>query len=102
MVNAGIIHFAGLVTCLPMWLAPNLITLAGTLCVLAAYILNIAFNPGFTGGCCINVSYLLMIQLGAIQALATSALVPCKHLHGHHTFSRSGSNIAACVACLRS
>ncbi len=34
---------------LPMWLAPNLITLAGTLAIVAAYALNVYYNPSFTG-----------------------------------------------------
>ncbi len=38
---------AGLVELLPMWLAPNLVTLAGTACVLFAYILNIFYIPTF-------------------------------------------------------
>lgn len=38
-----------LVNKLPLWLAPNVITLAGTLCIVAAYALNIIYNPSFVG-----------------------------------------------------
>ena len=32
-----------------MWLAPNLITLAGTLLIVEAYLLNMWYSPTFTG-----------------------------------------------------
>lgn len=38
-----------LVDRLPLWLAPNLITLAASLCILLAYLLNVAYLPDFTG-----------------------------------------------------
>ncbi|GFH29710.1 CDP-ethanolamine:DAG ethanolamine phosphotransferase, partial [Haematococcus lacustris] len=33
---------------LPLWLAPNLITLAATMCIASAYILNIIYVPDFS------------------------------------------------------
>jgi hypothetical protein len=36
---------------LPMWLAPNLITLVASACIFAAYALNVAYLPDFTGEC---------------------------------------------------
>ena len=35
---------------LPMWLAPNLITLSGLLGVLSTYLLIFLFQPDFAGG----------------------------------------------------
>ena len=41
---------AGLVSLLPMWLAPNLITLVASACIAIAYALNALYLPDFTGG----------------------------------------------------
>jgi len=34
---------------LPMWLAPNLITLTASACIAVAYAINTAFLPDFAG-----------------------------------------------------
>ena len=41
---------AGLVSLLPMWLAPNLITLVASACIAIAYAVNALYLPDFTGG----------------------------------------------------
>jgi hypothetical protein len=40
---------AGLVEFLPMWLAPNLITLMASACIAVAYAVNVVYLPDFTG-----------------------------------------------------
>lgn len=39
----------GLVNLLPLWLAPNLITLAASTCIAIAYAVNALYLPDFTG-----------------------------------------------------
>lgn len=45
----NVLMHAGMVSLLPMWLAPNLITLMASCAIVAAYATNVYFNPGFTG-----------------------------------------------------
>ena len=42
---------AGLVNCLPLWLAPNLITLVGLIGMFVAYGIGCYYDPDFDGGC---------------------------------------------------
>lgn len=45
-------HATGLVNRLPLWLAPNLITLIASACIAVAYAINIVYLPNFSGQCC--------------------------------------------------
>jgi hypothetical protein len=49
-VDDTALNLAGSVQQLPMWLAPNLVTLLGTMALLVAYLINTYYTPDFVGG----------------------------------------------------
>ncbi|KAL6763528.1 CDP-Ethanolamine:DAG ethanolamine phosphotransferase [Haematococcus lacustris] len=98
----------GLVGLMPMWLAPNLITLMGTLCVVAAYLVTMLHQPLFTGDSprwvyvWSGVAVVLYVNLDCMdgkQARRTRSSSPLGQLFDHGCDALSLPLLMATVRC---
>jgi hypothetical protein len=60
-----------------MWLAPNLVTLLGTMALVVAYLINTYYTPDFVGG------HLRLPAVSCVQGATTRVAQPVAQLQQH-------------------
>eukprot|EP00879_Flechtneria_rotunda_P007428 GHRR01007792.1.p1 GENE.GHRR01007792.1~~GHRR01007792.1.p1 ORF type:complete len:237 (+),score=48.01 GHRR01007792.1:315-1025(+) len=93
---------------LPLWLAPNLITLTGTLALIASYLLSAYYIPDFAGdaprwvylfAAAAVVFYTLLDCLDGKQARRTNSSSPLGQLFDHGCDALSVNLLLATIGC---